>query len=210
MRIVLGVLALVVLVDQASKAWAWQHVSTTHINSGAGMFLSGGVGVWYRDRVPGAVLDVIGALILTGLSLVLVHRRRSTPVLLGVAITLAGWASNLADRLGMHHLTAPGSVRGAVDFLKWQGRTWNMADLAIGCGCALLVISVVVAVVRRGALTFKTAATRHAVPRRRGRIAHWQRRVAARVLVASVALASVLAVTDLLTDPGGLSQGWPT
>lgn len=208
MRIVLGVLAVVVLLDQASKAWAWQHLGTTHIDSGAGMLLSPDVGVWYRDPVPGAVLDVIGALVLTGLGLLLVHRRRSTPVLLGVAITLAGWASNLADRLGMHHLTAPGSVRGAVDFVRWERRTWNMADVAIGCGCALLVVHFAVAAIRRGAPRFTAVARSHVIRRRRRRLADWQRRVAGRVLLTSMALASVLAVTDLLIDRGASSQGW--
>lgn len=207
MRIVLGVLALIVFLDQASKAWAWQHLGTTHIDSGAGMLLSPGVGAWYRDAVQGAVLDVIGALVLTGLGLLLVHRRRSRPLLLGVAITLAGWASNLADRLGMHHVTAPGSVRGAVDFLKWDGRTWNMADLAIGCGCALLLAYVVVAAIRRGAPRLRAVATRHIVRSRRRYLADWQRRMAGRVLLASMALASVLAATDLLIDRGASSHG---
>jgi lipoprotein signal peptidase len=207
-RIVFGVLALVVCVDQGFKAWAWQHLPDTHINSGADMLVSSVVGSWYRDPLLGAVLDVVGALVLTLVGLLLVRRGRSTPVLLGAAITLAGWASYLADRLGMHHLTAPGSVRGAVDFVKWQGRTWNMADLAIGCGSALLMVCAVLAALRRAG-AWCTAAT--APPGKRGgrrRIADWQQRAARRVLLTSLALASVFALTDLLIGPGRFSQRW--
>jgi len=34
------------------------------------------------------------------------------------ALVIGGWSSNLLDRLGMHYWTAPGSVRGAVDFIE--------------------------------------------------------------------------------------------
>jgi hypothetical protein len=44
---------------------------------------------------------------------------------------VGGWASNLLDRLGMHYWTAPGSVRGAVDFMSVGGRSWNLADFFI-------------------------------------------------------------------------------
>jgi lipoprotein signal peptidase len=146
--VVIGMLALIGVVDQVSKAWAWRHVPDAHINSGADMLVSPVVGSWYRDPVLGAALDVAGVLVLLVLGGLLVRRRRRWPVLLGASIALAGWASNLADRLGLHRITAPGSVRGAVDFLQWQGRIWNLADLAIGVGSALLLTSALAAGVR--------------------------------------------------------------
>jgi hypothetical protein len=44
---------------------------------------------------------------------------------------LGGWCSNLLDRLGLHYWTAPGSVRGVVDFIRVGGARYNVADLFI-------------------------------------------------------------------------------
>jgi hypothetical protein len=44
-----------------------------------------------------------------------------------------GWASNLLDRLGIHYWTAPGSVRGVVDFIHLGPHYYNVADFIIGC-----------------------------------------------------------------------------
>ena len=45
-----------------------------------------------------------------------------------------GWVSNLLDRLGIHHWTAPGSVRGVVDFMHIGAHYYNVADFfIIGC-----------------------------------------------------------------------------
>jgi lipoprotein signal peptidase len=48
-----------------------------------------------------------------------------------VGNVLGGWGSNLLDRLGMHYWTAPGSVRGVVDYLHLGGGTYNVADFFI-------------------------------------------------------------------------------
>jgi lipoprotein signal peptidase len=52
----------------------------------------------------------------------------------------AGWTSNLLDRFGVHELTAPGSVRGVVDFIPIgaQSRA-NVADVWILVGLVMLV-----------------------------------------------------------------------
>jgi hypothetical protein len=55
---------------------------------------------------------------------------------------LGGWSSNLLDRLGMHYLTAPGSVRGAVDFLHLGGAYYNLADLFIIAATPLFLLAV--------------------------------------------------------------------
>ena len=44
---------------------------------------------------------------------------------------VGGWASDLLDRLGTHYWTAPGSIRGAVDFISAASRCWNLADFFI-------------------------------------------------------------------------------
>jgi hypothetical protein len=52
---------------------------------------------------------------------------------------VGGWASNLLDRLGLHYWTAPGSVRGAVDFLHIGTYFYNLADFFI-IGCTPLFV----------------------------------------------------------------------
>jgi lipoprotein signal peptidase len=75
----------------------------------------------------------------------------------GAALMLAGWVSNLGDRLGLHSVTAPGTQRGVVDFLHWQGRLWNLADVTIILGAAVALA---------GALWALAAAAVRAVRRR--------------------------------------------
>jgi hypothetical protein len=54
---------------------------------------------------------------------------------------IAGWSSNLIDRLGMHQVTAPGSVRGAVDFIHLGRPYYNLADVVIVGATALFLLS---------------------------------------------------------------------
>jgi len=50
------------------------------------------------------------------------------------ALMIGGWGSNLLDRLGIHYWTAPGSVRGVVDFMHLGTHYYNVADFfIIGC-----------------------------------------------------------------------------
>jgi lipoprotein signal peptidase len=56
---------------------------------------------------------------------------------------LGGWGSNLLDRLGMHYWTAPGSVRGVVDFIRITGASYNVADLFIIGATPLFLLAVV-------------------------------------------------------------------
>jgi hypothetical protein len=44
------------------------------------------------------------------------------------SLMVGGWSSNLLDRLGMHYWTAPGSIRGAMDFINIGGYYYNFAD----------------------------------------------------------------------------------
>ena len=142
-RLLLGMLILaVVVVDQATKWWAWRHSATVTINPGGDELVGNLIGSWFRSSTGGAVLDVVDTAVLAAAMAWILRRRRPAPVLFGATLALAGWVSNLADRLGLHYWTAPGSVRGAVDFLRaGPGSVYNGADVAIIVGTAGLGIS---------------------------------------------------------------------
>jgi len=135
----LGLVAVVGCVDQVAKAWAWRHLAAVHVNSGGNLLVGPVVSGWFRDRTTGAAFDVLDAALLASAAMLLVWHRRPPALLAGGGLALAGWASNLGDRLGLHFWTAPGSMRGVVDFLPWDGRYWNLADAAIIVGTAVFV-----------------------------------------------------------------------
>jgi hypothetical protein len=58
------------------------------------------------------------------------------------ALAVGGWSSNALDRLGLHFWTAPGSVRGAVDFIPFHHCVYNVADFAIAGGTVFLLAAV--------------------------------------------------------------------
>jgi lipoprotein signal peptidase len=123
--------------DQATKWWAWRHVSGAFVNTG-GYILLGPARWWFADPVIGALADVVGSA-LVAVAVCWLLRPRSAAARLGGALVAAGWASNILDRLGVHHLTAPGSARGVVDFIPGDGPgRHNVADLCIVVGLLLL------------------------------------------------------------------------
>jgi lipoprotein signal peptidase len=128
---VLTLLAAVVVLDQATKWWAWRHVTGAEINSGGDLLVGHTVGGWYKDPVTGALLDLVDFGLLSIAVFILVRRRRPAAVVVSGALMLGGWGSNLLDRLGMHYWTAPGSVRGVVDFIYVGGAHYNVADFFI-------------------------------------------------------------------------------
>ena len=140
--LVLTVLAAVIVLDQATKWWAWRHVSGAKINAGGDVLVGHMVGEWYDDPVPGALLDLLDFALLSITVSVLVRRRRPAAVVVSAALMVGGWSSNLLDRLGMHYWTAPGSVRGVVDFIDVGGARYNVADFFIigGTPVVLLVL----------------------------------------------------------------------
>jgi lipoprotein signal peptidase len=147
--VALTVSLIVLYLDQVSKAWAWRNVADVHVDTGGGLLAGSSMTGWLRDAVIGSVIDVGAAALVVLIGVVLVRSRRSPLTLFGGALTLGGWASNLGDRLGLHDLTAAGSERGAVDFLPWGDRLWNLADLVILLGLALLVLAALTAPLRR-------------------------------------------------------------
>jgi lipoprotein signal peptidase len=139
--VLVALLAGIIVLDQVTKWWAWRNAHAAVINSGGTPFAGATVDRWYEAPVSGALLDVLGfGLLATSLS---VLARGRTPVLVSVsgAIMIGGWISNLLDRLGVHHWTAPGSARGAVDFLSFGSVYWNVADLFIMVGTSLFVLA---------------------------------------------------------------------
>ena len=67
-------------------------------------------------------------------------RPRPTVLTICGSLMVGGWVSNLLDRLGMHYWTAPGSVRGAVDFISMAGTHWNLADFDIMVATPLFLL----------------------------------------------------------------------
>ena len=131
---VLAPLAAVVVLDQAAKWWAWRHVSWTRINSGGDVLVGHTIGAWYAGPVTGALLDLLDFGLLSIAASVLARRRATAAAGVPGALMTGGWGSNLSDRLGLHYWTAPGSVRGVVDFIPIGGHYYNAADLfIIGC-----------------------------------------------------------------------------
>lgn len=140
--LVLIVLAAVILLDQAAKWWAWRHVPTAEINPGGDFLVGHAVGEWYDAPVSGALLDLVDFVLLSAALTVLIRRRRPAAVVVSAALMLGGWSSNLLDRLGLHYWTAPGSVRGAVDFIRIGGAKYNVADFFIIGATPLFLVTV--------------------------------------------------------------------
>jgi lipoprotein signal peptidase len=129
-----ALLVAVVVLDQAAKWWAWRHFSWTKINSGGDVLVGRTVSAWYAGPVTGALLDLLDYGLLSIAVSVLARRRASAAVSIPGALMTGGWASNLLDRVGIHYWTAPGSVRGVVDFIHFGGHYYNVADFfIIGC-----------------------------------------------------------------------------
>jgi lipoprotein signal peptidase len=139
--VVLGLLAAITVLDQSTKWWGWRHVSTASINSGGDVLVGATVGAWYADPVQGLLLDLLDFGLLSIAISVLMRRRQSLVVLISECMMVGGWASNLLDRLVMHDFTAPGSDRGAVDFIPFGSRHYNVADLFIIVGTLLFVLA---------------------------------------------------------------------
>jgi lipoprotein signal peptidase len=139
--VVLVLVVAVIVIDQAAKWWAWRHFSWTKINSGGDMLVGRTVGGWYADPVTGALLDLLDVGLLSVAVAVLARCRTSAAVFVPGALMVGGWTSNLLDRLGIHYLTAPGSVRGVVDFIHVAGHYYNLADCFIIVGTPLFLLA---------------------------------------------------------------------
>lgn len=162
---VLPLIATVVVLDQMIKWWAWRHISWTKINSGGDILVGHTIGAWYARPVTGALLDLVDFGLLSIAVSVLARYR--VPAAVGVpgALMVGGWGSNLLDRLGAHFWTAPGSVRGVVDFIHLGAHYYNLADFFIISCTPLFLLTAACYGVRaaRRAATERLAAGRSAV-----------------------------------------------
>jgi lipoprotein signal peptidase len=177
---------VVILADQAAKWWAWRHFPDAQINAGGDILTGPLVGTWYAGRVSGAVLDFLDVGLLSIAAAALARLRAPAAVLVPGAAAAGGWASNLLDRLGMHYWTAPGSVRGAVDFIHLGRYVYNIADFFIVGGTPLFLLAAGYCAVR--------SARRGRLPRPsfgRLRVPAWIPAVAGAGLVLAVGLGAV-------------------
>jgi lipoprotein signal peptidase len=139
--VALALLTIVVVLDQATKWWGWRHAPAI-INTGGDWLVGSTVSEWYADPRSGVLLDLLDFGLVSLAVSILVRRRRPAVVLVSGALMLGGWGSNLLDRLGMHHLTAPDGARGAVDFIHLGFQYYNLADFVIATATPLFLLSV--------------------------------------------------------------------
>jgi MYXO-CTERM domain-containing protein len=157
----LGLLVAVVLLDQTTKWWGWRYAPDTFINSGGTWLIGRPVSGWFSGPVSGPLLDHLNVGLLGLAAVVLMRRRRRARVLVAGALMIGGWGSNLLDRLGMHSVTAPGSARGAVDFIPLGPPHWNVADFVIFGATVLFLVAVCA---RDGRSSHRAPAVRPATP----------------------------------------------
>ena len=137
----LTLIGVVMVLDQTAKWWAWRHVPWAKINSGGDILVGTTVGGWYAGPVTGALLDLLDFGLLAVAVSVLARRRVPAFVSVPGALMIGGWGSNLLDRLGIHFWTAPGSMRGVVDFIHLGTHYYNVADLFIIGGTPLFLLA---------------------------------------------------------------------
>jgi lipoprotein signal peptidase len=201
--IVLGVLAAVVLLDQSTKWWAWRFAPEAFVNAGGTWLIGRPVSGWFSGPVSGLLLDHANAGLLSLAGFALVRRRRRALVLVAGALMIGGWGSNLLDRLGMHTVTAPGSVRGAVDFIRLGPPLWNVADFVIA-GAAVLFLVALRARSGRGTALSRPLTVPGARPRRTRRAS-----LATVGVVVAVALSVPAAIRANSEVGGETSRGGP-
>ncbi|MFM1761364.1 MAG: signal peptidase [Actinomycetota bacterium] len=141
-RMSLLISAVIVLLDQVSKAWALRdladgriiHVIWTmqlNLTYNRGMAFSRGTGI-------GPIIGVIGLVVV---ALLLLSLRRADNALTRVAtgLIIGGAIGNILDRL----FRGSGWMRGAViDFIDFQWwPVFNIADMAIMIGAATMVVA---------------------------------------------------------------------
>lgn len=138
--LVAGIVAIVLALDQATKAWA------VHSLAGKPVSIIGTTVEFRLSRNTGSAFSLFQtltpllAVLAVVIALILVRAVRRTDdrvVIVALALVLSGAFGNLADRL----FRSPGWLRGAVvDFIHvgaWP--TFNVADSAITIGAVVLV-----------------------------------------------------------------------
>jgi lipoprotein signal peptidase len=194
----LGLVLAVIVLDQTTKWWAWRHAPETYINSGSTWPIGRPVSGWFSGAVSGRLLDLGAVGLLSVSSFLLARRRRRCSLLATGFLTIGGWSSNLLDRLGMHTVSAPGSARGAVDFIHLGTPYLNVADFIIVGATTGLVVTTSVAGREQG---------RGVAPSRRVAPMASRPRVPVRVLAAAVGLL-VTVVLSVARPVGTANDPW--
>jgi len=141
-RMSLLISAVIVLLDQVSKAWALRdladgriiHVIWTmqfNLTFNRGMAFSRGTGI-------GPIIGVIG-LVVVALLLLSLRRADNTLTRVATGLIIGGAVGNILDRL----FRGSGWMRGAViDFIDFQWwPVFNVADMAIMIGAATMMVA---------------------------------------------------------------------
>ena len=133
-----AVVSAVLATDQLTKSWAFDELSDRSIHVGwtldlaltlnRGAAFSLGNGITPLLMAGGAVLLVV--LIVAG------GRARTTIMAVSLGLIIGGAAGNLTDRFLRDN---GGAVIDFIDFGWWP--VFNVADIALFCGAALLVLS---------------------------------------------------------------------
>ncbi len=140
-RLVVAIVAAIVILDQASKAWAVANLKDgprAIIGTDVELrlsFNSGGAFSLFRGFTPLlALLAIVIAVVLVRA----VRKTEDTWSVVALALVLAGALGNLADRA----FRPPGFLSGhVVDFIGVGSfPTFNVADSAITVGAVLLVV----------------------------------------------------------------------
>jgi signal peptidase II len=131
----------VVIVDQLSKHWALNALDNDRVihvlgslqfnlgfNTGMAFSQAEGIG-----PIIGVVGLVVVAFLLVGL------RRETLPGSIAVGLVAGGAAGNIVDRLFRGEGWFQGAVVDFIDLQWWP--IFNVADMAIVCGAAALVVS---------------------------------------------------------------------
>ena len=143
-RMSLLISAVIVLLDQVSKAWALRdladgriiHVIWTmqfNLTFNRGMAFSRGTGI-------GPIIGVIG-LVVVALLLLSLRRADNTLTRVATGLIIGGALGNILDRL----FRGSGWMRGAViDFIDFQWwPVFNVADMAIMIGAATMMVAMI-------------------------------------------------------------------
>lgn len=142
--LIIAVVIGVVIVDVLTKSWAETQLSrqgtlvvTPFFNLRLGYNTGISFGL-FRAGTASEVAMLIGmqGLVITGLT-VLAVRSRMRMEQVAFALILGGAVSNIIDRL------SDGAVTDFLDvhLAGWHWPTFNMADVAITCGVALLLVT---------------------------------------------------------------------
>jgi signal peptidase II len=139
--VALGVAAVVVVVDQVTKALALEHLGPgrTHVLGPFGFALGYNTGSAFSLFTGHAVWLGLLVVVLVAVLAAVAWRAGSTLLAVALGLMIGGALGNLSDRLFRGH---HGAVVDFVTLTHWP--TFNVADAAITAGAVLVVIALLV------------------------------------------------------------------